>query len=82
MMYGDVLIRAAIDHSYNWRIHVEDSVTSNRACSEQLKTSLKMRYKTIVRCNETVVFQRDIPCTNHKNTSYIFTVSYLILIHL
>ena len=29
-----------------------------------------------------IVFQRDELCTNHKNTPYIFTVLYLILIHL
>ena len=25
----------SIDHSYNWRIHIEDGVASNWACSEQ-----------------------------------------------
>ena len=29
-----------------------------------------------------IVFQRDELCTNHKNTPYILTVLYLILIHL
>ena len=61
---------------------MKTGVTSSWAWSEQLETSLKMRYNTIVSCDETVVFQRDEPCTNHKNTSYISTVSYLILIHL
>ena len=37
---------------------------------------------TIVSCDETVGFQREEPCTNHINTPYIFTVLYLILIHL
>ena len=32
--------------------------------------------------DEAIDFQRYEPCTNHKNTSYIFTVLYLILVHL
>ena len=31
---------------------------------------------------ECLVFQPDELCTNHKNTPYIFTILYLILIHL
>ena len=33
-----------IDHSYNWLIYIDNRVTSNWACSEQLVTSLKTRH--------------------------------------
>ena len=36
----------------------------------------------MVVAREGIVFQRDELCINHKNTPYIFTVLYLILIHL
>ena len=44
--------RIAIDRSYNWHIHVEDRVTFNGVCSEQLVTSRKRG--TIVSCNKSV----------------------------
>ena len=67
-----------LDHFYNWHFHIKDGVISNWACSEQLATLLKTRHNRELRW-ECVLFQLDEPCPNHKNTSYIFTVLYLIL---
>ena len=52
--------------------NVEDGVTPIWASSEQLETTLKARHNCELRYDETVVFQRDEPCTNYKNTFYIY----------
>ena len=72
----DSLIRD-IDNSCNWRIYVEDGVTSNWTCSEQLTTLMKMRHNSEMQW-ECLVFQRDEACTNHKNTSiHTYLVFYI-----
>ena len=76
-----VTFNVAMTHSYNWHIPVKDGITPNWACSDQLVTSLKTRHNGELRW-DCVVFQWDETCTNHKYTSNIFTVLYLILIHL
>ena len=81
--YIQALNQELLDH---WRIHVEDGVTSNWACSEQLVTSLKMRHNRELRW-ECVDFQWDEPYTNHNNISYLLLYiwswySYEIKIHM
>ena len=65
-----------IDHSYSWRIHVEDRVTVQLSMFRAIRTSLKTRHNRELRW-ECVVFQRDEPCTDHKNTSYIFLLFHI-----
>ena len=52
-------------YSYNWRIHVEDSITSIWACSGQsLLTSLKVRHNRELGWDSVVFFS---PYTNHNS---------------